>query len=234
MAIVKGYVLHVAVRPSAHPGHPSGKRMNTAEINIPDGGTKVVLFDLDPDRMLVITVNGDIGKADIFNQRRLKALVAHPRLGGIGGQIHAKSRSGLGNIEIGEGAVPHHTVVDPSDANRTGMACQIAIGDGNLFADRVFAQRGRIGTNGNTVVSTGNVAIRDRHVATTIDVNSVVVWHIHGGKNLRSVKMHVGAAAYPIAPSGRLIAHSHVLDQEIGTSKQHHNTGGSKAGRPRI
>ena len=230
VAVVKGYVLHVAILSSAHPGHARGKRVNATEINISDGGTKVILLDLNADGMLIIAVDGNIGKADILDQRRLKALVAHARLGGIGGQIHTKSGSGFGNVEVGEGAVSHHAVVDPSHTNRAGVTCQVAVGNGNLLTDRVLPQGCRIGTNGNAIVSAGDVAIRDRHVATAVDVESVVVGHIHGGKDLRSVEMHVGAAADPVAPAGRLIAHGHVLHQKICASKQHDHTGGGETG----
>ena len=77
MAVVKRHILHVAVLTTADFRHSCRKCVDSAEIYIPYSGAKVMLLYLDADGVLIATVNGDIGKADVFDQRSLKALVAH-------------------------------------------------------------------------------------------------------------------------------------------------------------
>ena len=77
MTVIKRHVLHVAILTAADLGHSCGKCVDPAEIYIPNFGAKVMLLYLDADGVLIATVNGDIGKADVFDQRSLKALVAH-------------------------------------------------------------------------------------------------------------------------------------------------------------
>lgn len=60
-------------------------------------------------------------------------------------------------------------------------------------------------------------------------MDAVVVWEFDGCQNLRAVKMNVTAVGAPVAPSGRLIAHGDVLDEDVPAADEHDYARGGDA-----
>ena len=88
MAIIKVYILHMAIRPSYNHGHLNRSGMDAAKINVPDGFAQIIFVDLNEHRIAIITVDHDIGKAHILDQGIFISLIAHAPGIRIAGQKH--------------------------------------------------------------------------------------------------------------------------------------------------
>lgn len=230
MAVIKIYILHMAIRAADNFGHLRRGSMKIAEINIPDGFAQVVFADPNMHRIAVIAVDHNIGKAHIFNQSVLIALIAHAPGIGIAGQVHSNAMAGFRNIQVGKGAVAHNTIIDPAYPHAAGMAGEVAVGNAHFFTNGIFLKGGRVCPHHDAVIPAGDIAIGNGHLLAAIDMDAVVIGHIHRRPDIGTVKVHVPAAADPIAPSGRLVAHAYVLYQHMLTPHKEHHPGRGQAG----
>ena len=230
MAVGEIDVLHMAVLSSADPGHLGATGVEVGEIDIAYRGAKAMLLNVDAHGDAVAAVDDDVVKADVFDQRCLKALIGHTVRIGISRQPHTDAEAGFCNVQVGEGHIPHNAIVDITQTHTAGVAGKVAVGDGDFFANGVFQQHRRIGTDNDAVITAGNIAIGNIHVAAAVDVDAVIVGDVHSRQDLRPVEMDVVTVTDPVAPATRLVAHGHILDQHIFAAKEENHTGRGDAG----
>ena len=228
VAIGEMNVLNMAIGTTLDHRHSAGEGVNTVEIDIADTLATVMLCNLQPDGVHIVTVNGDIGEGEIFNQGILDTLVRHTQFVGIAGKTHSDARAGLGDVQIGEGHIPHNAVVYIADPDSAGVAGQVAVGDGNTLADGIFVEGSAVSTDNNTVVATGDIAVGDSHIGAAVDMNAVVVGDIHSGADLQPVKADVIAIADPVTPAAPLVCHSDFFHCYIFAANEEYHTGRSK------
>jgi len=121
VAIREVDVLYMAIRTPLDKRHFGRERMDVVEVNIADGVTQIIFRNADRDGRSVVAVNGNVGKADIFNMGRFKTFVAHTGIGRIAGKKHTQAVERLGDIQIGECTVAYDTVIDPAYTDSTSM-----------------------------------------------------------------------------------------------------------------
>ena len=138
VAIGKVHVFHMAVGSAFDHRHSGREGVNVAEIDVAYAGTHVVFSNFNTHREHIVAVDGDVAEAEVFDERCFTALVGHTHFVGIARQAHCDAAAGFGDVQIGEGHVSHHTIVNVGNANSAGVAGQVAVGNTNLFAGLVF------------------------------------------------------------------------------------------------
>ena len=138
MAVVEIDILYRAILPADNGGGMHGEGMDIAEIQIADGAAQAMIINEDIDGLMIQPVDGAIGEIQVFNVGGLIPLIAVAMGRGIAGQADINAHCGIGDIQIGEGAVADHAVIGPGNADGAGMAGQIAVGHADLFAYRML------------------------------------------------------------------------------------------------
>ena len=114
------------------------------------------------------------------------------------------------------------------------MGGKVAVGNGDLFTHFVFVQGSAVGTYNNAIITAGNIAIRNGDISAAIDVNTVVIGHIHSGKNVCPMEMDIITIADPITPAGGLVLHGNIFHHNIAAADEEDYTGRCQTGAPGV
>ena len=108
-------------------------RVDALETDVPDGLNlcELAVGDLGGNRVGIYSVHDYVGKQDVLDERGLASVIGICLTGQLDNYSHVRVR----HHDVGEHAVPYHSVVDPTDPDTIGPAVKGAIGHCHPFAD---------------------------------------------------------------------------------------------------
>ena len=140
------------------------------------------LSDDDSDRERVDAIHDDAVEHDVLDQRLLHAVV-RPAATVLVKKPHVDAARRIVDRDVRERAVAHDAVLAPSETDGVGIRPQLAVDDRHALGRLAFTERTAVGPHDDGVVADRHAAVRDRHVARTVDVDAVVVRIVEIGKS---------------------------------------------------